>query len=460
MTVEGMVLGSADYIAPEQIDDAHAADIRADIYSLGCTLYFLLAGRPPFPDRGVIQKLIAHREKSPRPLADIRANVPPELAQLVARMIEKNPDQRFQTPEEVVQALTPFADARFARAVATDTDAPAVSGARPLPTVSLPFTEIVSDRPPAQRAVPFRSRAGWPWVRIAAALGLLPIGATLLLLVALRFRSGTQEWILPAGVPTAKVGEIDRFPSPNDLPELSGTIVVVAPPKHRGGPSLVYAWDRKSKHPSLLFSRKSRLVQELHAFAVARDGRQYYLCSNERSLVQADKDGEKTIFTHTTYVRDLALDDDDNVYFSEGSGAGADGKIYRLVAATGKTAAHAELIYTVVPGKVSGYWDGNFGFGRTANRQVDTNTIYLSTGNSIPGYIFRITRNQAQWSAPACIYHAGGRIMGLVLTSPGTAYYVADNKLFRLTNTGSKVVITVGDVSGLLHVSVVPEGTL
>ena len=68
VTAEGMILGSADYIAPEQIDDPHAADIRADIYSLGCTLYFLLAGRPPFPDGSLIQKLMAHGEKTPRPL--------------------------------------------------------------------------------------------------------------------------------------------------------------------------------------------------------------------------------------------------------------------------------------------------------------------------------------------------------------------------------------------------------
>ncbi len=79
LTAEGMVLGSADYIAPEQIHDPHAADIRADIYSLGCTLYFLLAGRPPFADGSLIQKLMAHSEKTPRPLAEVRADVPPEL---------------------------------------------------------------------------------------------------------------------------------------------------------------------------------------------------------------------------------------------------------------------------------------------------------------------------------------------------------------------------------------------
>jgi hypothetical protein len=265
---------------------------------------------------------------------------------------------------------------------------------------------------------------------------------------------------LLAGAEAAEVGEIARFPSPHDLPEQAGTIVVVAPSQHRGGPSLVYAWNGKSEHPALLFSRKSRFVKDLHAFAVGRDGRQYYLCWNEPSLVLADKDGEKKIFTHTTYVRDLALDEDDNIYFSEATGAGADGKIYRLVPATDKAAARVELFYTVDPGKVSGRWIGNFAFGRNARGQVDTSTLYLSSGNHVPASIFRVTRNQGQWSAPTWVYKAGGTILGLVLTSPAAAYYVADNKVFRLTNTGSKVAFTVPGVSGLCHVSVVPEGKL
>ena len=111
LTAEGMVLGSADYIAPEQIDDPHTADIRADIYSLGCTLYFLLAGQPPFPDGNLIQKLLAHREKTPRPLDEIRPDVPPELARVVERMMAKSPSLRPSTPAEVVLALAPFADA-------------------------------------------------------------------------------------------------------------------------------------------------------------------------------------------------------------------------------------------------------------------------------------------------------------------------------------------------------------
>src|SRR5262249_1555971 len=80
LTPCGAVVGTPDYTAPERAHDAQQADIRADIYSLGCTLYHLLAGRPPFPDGGVLQKLLAHQNQRARPLNDVRTDVPAELA--------------------------------------------------------------------------------------------------------------------------------------------------------------------------------------------------------------------------------------------------------------------------------------------------------------------------------------------------------------------------------------------
>jgi serine/threonine protein kinase len=108
LTQVGTVMGTPDYIAPEQITDAHTADIRADIYSLGCTLYDLLTGEPPFPERTIIGKVTAHLERMPRPLTELRQDVPAELARVVERMMAKDPTKRFQTPAEVAATLAAF----------------------------------------------------------------------------------------------------------------------------------------------------------------------------------------------------------------------------------------------------------------------------------------------------------------------------------------------------------------
>ncbi|MBC8114371.1 MAG: protein kinase [Candidatus Saccharimonas sp.] len=124
LTTMGSVMGTPDYIAPEQAQDAHSADIRADIYSLGCTLWFLLTGKPPFEADNVLAKLKAHAEHSLPGLASVRDDVSAELSNVVARMMAKNPAERFQTPAEVVTALAPFTQAaspprrRIGRAIA------------------------------------------------------------------------------------------------------------------------------------------------------------------------------------------------------------------------------------------------------------------------------------------------------------------------------------------------------
>src|SRR5262249_36937292 len=84
--------------------------IRADLYSLGCTLYHLLAGRPPFSRGTLLEQLLAHREDTPRPVTAFRGDVPPGLAALVERLLAKDPARRPQTPTELVDALTPHPD--------------------------------------------------------------------------------------------------------------------------------------------------------------------------------------------------------------------------------------------------------------------------------------------------------------------------------------------------------------
>ena len=105
LTRDNSLMGTPDYIAPEQATDAHKADIRADVYSLGCTAYFLLTGRPPFPEGTDVQKILAHLDRQPTPLRDLRPDVPPGLEAIVARMMAKDPNQRYSTPAELLQAL-------------------------------------------------------------------------------------------------------------------------------------------------------------------------------------------------------------------------------------------------------------------------------------------------------------------------------------------------------------------
>jgi serine/threonine protein kinase len=102
------VLGTADYLAPEQALDSHGVDIRADIYSLGATFYFCLTGRTPFTEGTVAQKLIWHQTRQPKPIRQIRPEVPEGLASLIEHMMSKDPAQRPQTPQEVADALVPF----------------------------------------------------------------------------------------------------------------------------------------------------------------------------------------------------------------------------------------------------------------------------------------------------------------------------------------------------------------
>jgi serine/threonine protein kinase len=108
LTGEGRMLGTPDYIAPEQILDAASADIRSDIYSLGCTLYHLLAGETPFHGASLYALLHAHQQTTPTPLSRFRADIPAELAAVVNKMMAKSPADRYQEPGQIARALAPF----------------------------------------------------------------------------------------------------------------------------------------------------------------------------------------------------------------------------------------------------------------------------------------------------------------------------------------------------------------
>ncbi len=105
LTQSGMTLGTFDYISPEQARDPRDVDVRSDLYSLGCTLFQMLTGRPPFPGGTVLQKLIQHQEEAPADVRMLNPAVPPELANIIAKLMAKDRDRRYQTPENLVRDL-------------------------------------------------------------------------------------------------------------------------------------------------------------------------------------------------------------------------------------------------------------------------------------------------------------------------------------------------------------------
>lgn len=108
LTTDGMLIGTPDYLAPEQARSASTADIRADIYSLGCVLYHALTGQPPFPDPNVLNTVMRHATEPPRALADFLPDVPTGLQPVINWMLAKDPSQRYPTPGRAAQALQLF----------------------------------------------------------------------------------------------------------------------------------------------------------------------------------------------------------------------------------------------------------------------------------------------------------------------------------------------------------------
>ena len=173
LTHAGQMLGTPDYIAPEQIGDARAADIRADIYSLGCTLYYLLTGGPPFKATSLYEILQAHHSMDATPLNLARPDVPVELAALVAKMMAKEPAQRFQSPDEVAQALKPFFKSGGAwnggpkvELSFPGLDGPVREAREKAPTAVPHLATNNTDRPLAVKPAPEPTRAGSEWERL------------------------------------------------------------------------------------------------------------------------------------------------------------------------------------------------------------------------------------------------------------------------------------------------------
>jgi serine/threonine-protein kinase len=238
--------GTPDYLAPEQALNFHAADIRADIYSLGCTLYFLLAAEPPFSGGALTQKLMRHQQVEAPRIDKARDDVPAEVVKVLARMLAKQPGDRYQTPGEVAHALT---------GPAAVGQAPARPRAGP-PTVNLSDDETAASgswaAPPATT-----HHVSEPWATGAALrqfkMGLLLVGGGVvlflflivaLLVLANRPRDdGGSGTFRPVPAPPTE-------PKPRMVLSFNGTNTLVTMPNDlfRSAPALtVEAWFKTSE---------------------------------------------------------------------------------------------------------------------------------------------------------------------------------------------------------------------
>jgi serine/threonine-protein kinase len=194
VTTPSLVLGTPDYLSPEQAKNAHDVDIRADIYSLGCVLYFLLTGRPPFARFGAgIEKMLAHVQDDPEPVRRLRPDVPEPVAAIVARMMAKDPADRFATPGEVAAAVKPYTKADAPIDDRPDFVDPPAPPATAVATMAIAGakTDPATPRPARRRPRrPAKARRPWPLIAGGVVAGVAALAVGLILAFGDRGRGG------------------------------------------------------------------------------------------------------------------------------------------------------------------------------------------------------------------------------------------------------------------------------
>jgi urea transport system substrate-binding protein len=222
LTGQAQVLGTLDYMAPEQWEDSHAVDIRADIYSLGCTLHELLTGKPPFPGEQYstpLKQMWAHSHQVPPPIRDLRPDVPTELADVLDHMLAKKPSDRFATPAEAAAELEPFTHGA---------DLPVLLGRPSTPRTALGAATRLrrKKRPPL-------------WAFIAAGAAVLALAAGLIFWLGHRPGAGGTgpEAVVFTG-PPLKVGVLHSLSgtmASSERPVVDATLLAIEEVNRAGG---------------------------------------------------------------------------------------------------------------------------------------------------------------------------------------------------------------------------------
>lgn len=215
LTQDGVLMGTPEYMAPEQWDDPGKVDIRADLYSLGCTLFFLLTGRPPFPGPGARALLHQHSDVAPPSLREKCPAAPEGLEQVYQKLMAKAPADRYASPKELAQGLTPFVKGAAVPPLPAAPPAPpaggthAGGGSETRPPLAAPVAPALPPRvaaPPARPPRPSRRTRPVAVWGVAAVVAALFVGVAAVLVLTLQTSDGTL--VVRINEPGAKV-EVD-----------------------------------------------------------------------------------------------------------------------------------------------------------------------------------------------------------------------------------------------------------
>jgi hypothetical protein len=231
-TQAGYLLGTADFVSPEQVTDPHAADVRSDMYSLGCTLFKLLAGHAPFgggQQNTVTSKLYAHRHVDPPRIRQLRPEVPQAVAGLIDQLLEKDPHQRLARPLALAEALAPFCEGASPAALVRRAYERGDIEGIPVPHPSrTPPPADGSTQPPGRTPTPrglavAAANSRWRWVLgIASALAVVAIAVAAA--VGLPGRDSTNPPTAPPIQPLVNTGGNSAPGSGTGEIDLSGTL--------------------------------------------------------------------------------------------------------------------------------------------------------------------------------------------------------------------------------------------